>query len=145
MENDKNFPIVRKYVTPVNVNRVHGCLAELGDLEVVLFDIQLVLEVSLAVGDKSASIPHANEVSCVALQLKASPSFLLWTDPSLAEVNDVSLVQGGVNPDVLHVWSKSSNVQGSYPHLAKMVLVPLPRVVVQGPGNFQCEQKYLMK
>ena len=60
--------MLRRYVTPVDVNGVHGCLAELGDLEVILFDIHLVLEVALAVGDKSASIPHADEVGCVANQ-----------------------------------------------------------------------------
>ena len=134
------FQKAQKRLSPVDVNRVHGCLAELGHLEVVLLDILLMLEVAPAVGDNSAPISHANKVGCVALQLKHSCSFLLWTDPSLAEVNDVSLEKGRINPDVLHVGSETSNVQGSHPHLAKRVFVPLVRVVVQGPDDFQCEK-----
>ena len=122
------------------MNRVHGCLAELGHLEVVLLDILLMLEVAPAVGDNSASISHADKVGGVAIQLEHFFTFLLWTDPSLAEVNDVSLEKGRINPDVLHVGSETSNVQGSHPHLAKRVLVPLVWIVVQGPDGLQYEK-----
>ena len=82
---------LRKYVSPVDVNGVHGYIAELGHLVVAFFDILLVLEAVLAEGDSSASISHTDKVGGVALQLKPSCSFLLWTDPCFAEVNDVRL------------------------------------------------------
>ena len=85
------FNVAVKNESPVDVDGVHGCLAELGDLEVLLLDVLLVLEVSPAVGDNSPSVPHTDKVGCVALQLKHYCSFLLWTDPCLAEVNDVRL------------------------------------------------------
>ena len=134
------FNVAVKNESPVDVDGVHGCLAELGDLEVLLLDVLLVLEVSPAVGDNSPSISHADKVGLVALKLKLSSTFLLLTDPSLTEMKEVRLEQGWINPEVLHVGSKSRNVQGSHPHLAKRVLVPLVWVVVQGPDDFQCEK-----
>ena len=131
------FQKAQKRLSPVDVNRVNGILAELGHLEVVLLDILLMLEVAPAIGDNSAPISHADKVGCVAVQLKHSFIFLLWTDLSLAEVNNVCLEKGWINLEVLHVGSKASNIQGSHPHLAIRVLVPLVRV---GPDDFQCEK-----
>ena len=79
----------RKDVSPVDVDRVHVVLAELGHLEIVLLDILLVLKVAPAIGDNSSPVSNADKVGRVALQLEHSVTFLIWTDPSLAEVNDV--------------------------------------------------------
>ena len=128
-------------MSPVDVNGVHVAIAELGDLEVVLLDILLVVEVSPTVGGDSSSISHVDEMGCVAFQLKPCHVLLILTDPGLAEVNDISLQEGGVNGEVRHVGLKSSNVQGSHPHFANREPIPVSRVVVQGSGDFLCQDK----
>ena len=127
-------------MSPVDVNGVHVAIAELGDLEVVLLDILLVVEVSPTVGGNSSSISHVDEMGCVAFQLKPCHVLLILTDPGLAEVNDISLQEGGVNGEVRHVGLKSSNVQGSHPHFANREPIPFSRVVVQGSGDFLCQE-----
>ena len=117
------------------MNGVHGAIAELGNLEVVLFDILLVVEVSPAIRGNSSSISHVDEVGCVAFQLKSSCALLIMTDPSLAKVNEVCLQQGGVNGEVRHVGLKSGNVQSSHPHFANKGPIPFSRVVVQGSDD----------
>ena len=102
------------------MNGVYGAIAELGDLEVVLFDILLVVEVSPAVRGDSSSIPHVDEVGCEALQFKPCHALQILTDPGLAEVNEVRLQHGGVNGEVHHVWLKSGDVQSSHPDLANI-------------------------
>ena len=106
--------------SPVDVNGVYGAIAELGDLEVVLFDILLVVEVSPAVRGDSSSISHVDEVGCEALQFKPCHALQILTDPGLAEVNEVRLQHGGVNGEVHHVWLKSGDVQSSHPDLANI-------------------------
>ena len=51
--------MLREDVSPVDVNGVHGCLTELGHLEVLLLDVLLVLELAPTVGDKSPSVPQS--------------------------------------------------------------------------------------
>ena len=123
------------------MNGVHGAIAELGNLEVVLFDILLVVEVSPAVGGNSSSISHSDEVGCVAFQLKSRHAFLILTDPGLAEVNEVRLQHGGVNREVRHVGLKSGDVQSSHPHFANREPIPFSRVVVQGSVDLLCQNK----
>ena len=137
----KDFVRYPQSKSPVDVNGVHVAIAELGDLEVVLFDILLVVEVSPAVGGNSSSISHIDEVDCVALQFKPCHALLILTNPSLAKVDDVCPQQGGVNAEVSHVRLKSGNIQSSHPHFANREPIPFPRVVVQGSGDFSCQDK----
>ena len=120
------------------MNGVHGAIAEFGDLEVFLFDVLLVVEVAPAVCSDSSSISHVDEVGSVAFQLKPCHALLILTDPSLAEVNEVRLQEGGVNGEVPHVWLKSGNVQSSHPHFANREPIPFSRVVVQGSVDLLC-------
>ena len=123
------------------MNGVYGAIAELSDLEVVLFDILLVVEVSPAVRGDSSSISHVDEVGCVALQFKTCHALLILTNPGLAKMDDVCPQQGGVNGEVCHVGLKSGNIQGSNPHFANREPIPVSRVVVQGSGDFLCQDK----
>ena len=107
--------------------------AELGHLVVLLFPVLLVLELSPAVGDKSTSIPHTDEVSSESLQLEKVCPLLVQSDPGLTEVDYVRLQDGGVNPYIFHVGLKSGNVEGGHPDLAPGIPVPISRVLVQGP------------
>ena len=114
----KDFVRYPQSKSPVDVNGVQGAIAELGDLEVVLFDILLVAKISPAVGGNSSSISNIDEVGCIAFQLKPCHALFILTDPGLAEMNEVRLQQGGVNGEVPHVGLKSGNVQSSHPHFA---------------------------
>ena len=137
----KDFVRYPQSKSPVDVNGVQGAIAELGDLEVVLFDILLVVEVPPAVGGNASSISNIDEVDCVAFQFKSRCALLILTDPGLAEVNDVSFQHRGVNGEVCHVGLKSGNIQSSHPHFANREPIPFPRVVVQGSGDFLCQDK----
>ena len=134
----KDFVRYPQSKSPVDVNGVQGAIAELGDLEVILFDILLVVEVSPAVCGDSSSISHVDEMGCVAFQLKPCHVLLILTDPGLAEVNDISLQEGGVNGEVRHVGLKSGNVQSSHPHFANREPIPFSRVLVQGSVDLMC-------
>ena len=120
---------------------VQGAVAELGDLEVFLFDILSVVEVAPAVRGDSSSISHVDEVGCVALQFKTCHALLIPTNPGLAKMDDVCPQQVGVNGEVSHVGLKSGNIQSSHPHFANREPIPFPRVVVQGSGDFLCQDK----
>ena len=120
---------------------VQGAVAELGDLEVFLFDILSVVEVAPAVRGDSSSISHVDEVGCVAFQLKPCHALIILTDPGLAEVNEVCLQHGGVNGEVRHVGLKSGDVQSSHPHFANREPIPFSRVVVQGSVDLLCQNK----
>ena len=133
----KNF-VRYSQKSPVDVNGVHGAIAELGDLEVILFDILLVVEVSPAVGGNASSISNIDEVGCVAFQFISRRALLILTNPGLAEVNEVRLQEGGVNGEVPHVWLKSCDVQSSHPHFANREPIPFSRVVVQGSVDLMC-------
>ena len=123
------------------MNGVYGAIAELGDLEVVLFDILLVVEVSPAVRGDSSSISHVDEVGYEAFQFKPCHALLILTNPGLAKVDDVCPQHSGVNGKVRHVWLKSGDVQSSHPHFANREPIPVSRVVVQGSGDFLCQDK----
>ena len=116
----KDFVRYSQNMSPVDVNGVHVAIAELGDLEVVLLDILLVVEVSPTVGGNSSSISHVDEMGCVAFQLKPCHVLLILTDPGLAEVNQVRLQHGRVNGEVPHVWLKSCDIQSSHSDLANI-------------------------
>ena len=120
---------------------VQGAVAELGDLEVFLFDILSVVEVAPAVRGDSSSISHVDEVGCVALQFKTCHALLIPTNPGLAKMDDVCAQQGGVNGEVSHVGLKSGNIQGSNPHFANREPIPVSRVVVQGSVDLLCQNK----
>ena len=100
-----------------------------------------MVEVAPAVRGDSSSISHVDEVGCVSFQFKPCHALLILTNPSLAKVDDVCPQHGGVNGEVHHVWLKSSNVQGSNPHFANREPIPVSRVVVQGSGDFLCQDK----
>ena len=118
---------------------VQGAVAELGDLEVFLFDILLVVEVAPAVRGDSSSISHVDELGCVSFQFKPCHALLILTNPSLAKVDDVCPQQGGVNGEVSHVGLKSGNIQSSHPHFANREPIPFSRVVVQGSVDLLCQ------
>ena len=125
------------------MNGVHGAIAELCDLEVVLFDILLVVEVAPAVRGDSSSISHIDEVGCVAFQFKSCCGLLILTNPGLAKVNEVRLQHGGVNGEVRHVGLKSCDVQSSHPHFTNRESIPFSRVVVQGSEDYFVKATYL--
>ena len=107
----KDFVRYPQSKSPVDVNGVHVAIAELGDLEVVLFDILLVAKISPAVGGNSSSISHVHEVGCIAFQLKPCHALFILTDPGLAEMNEVRLQQGGVNGKVCHVGLNALSIK----------------------------------
>ena len=90
---------------------INGTRAELGDLPVLIHPVLLVHEVASGVGGKAAPITNADEVSCEALELELSLTFLIGMDPGLTQMDDISLEEGGVNLDVLHVRTQSGNVE----------------------------------
>ena len=116
--------------------------AELGHLPVLVHSVLLVHEIPFAVGGKSAAISNADKVGSVPLQLELSCTLLVWLKPSLTQVDDVSLEEGGVNPQVLHVRTQPGNVERCHPDLADLKPVPLSRILVDGSKN--CDIKYLM-
>ena len=120
---------------PVYVDGVNASRAELGDLTVLVHPVLLVHEVAPGVGGKASPITNANKVSSEALKLELSLIFLVGMNPSLTQVDDVSLEEGGVDPQVLHVWTKPGNVECSNPDLADHNLVPVSRVLIEGSEN----------
>ena len=117
--------------SPVDVDRVYGGRAELGDLKVLLLPVLLVLELSFGVGDKAPTLPHTDKVCCVALQMEQVCLLMVRADPGLTEVDDVSLLDGRVNLEVSQVGLQPGNVEGSHLNLAIGDLVPLSRVLIQ--------------
>ena len=122
---------------PVDVDGVNAIRAELGDLTVLVHPVLLVDELSFAVGCKAATITNADKVSREAFQLKLGCTLLIGMDPRLTQVDDICLEEGGVNPEVLHVWTQPCNVQRRNPGLASHVLVPVSRVFVEGSVRFK--------
>ena len=90
---------------------INGIRAELGDLPVLVHPVLLVYEVSSGVGDKASPITNADKVSCEAIQMELSLTLLIGMDPGLTQMNDISLEEGGVDPQVLHVWTQPGNVE----------------------------------
>ena len=125
------------------MDRVNGVRAELGDLEVLIHPVLLVHEVASGVGGKAAPITNTDKVSCEAVQLELSLTLVVGMDPGLTQMDDISLEEGGVDLDVLHVWTKPGDVEGCNPNLASHKLVPLSRILVDGSKN--CNIKYLMR
>ena len=117
--------------------------AELGDLTVVANPVLLVHELASGVGGKASAISNADKVSNKALELELSLTFLVGMDPGLTQMDDISLEEGGVDLDVLHVWTQPGNVERCNPDLADHKLVPLSRILVDGSKN--CNIKYLMR
>ena len=93
------------------MDRVNGVGAELGDLEVLIHPVLLVHEVASGVGGKAAPITNTDKVSREAFQLKLGCTVLIGMDPRLTQVDDICLEEGGVDPEVLHVWTQPCNVQ----------------------------------
>ena len=85
--------------------------AEFGHLPVLVHSVLLVHKISFAVGGKASAISNADKVSSEPLQLKLSLVLLVWLKPGLAQVDDVGLEEGGVNPQVCHVWTQPGNVE----------------------------------
>ena len=111
---------------------VNTIRAELCDLTILLNPVLLVDELSFAVSDKAAPITDADKVNCVALQLELSSTFLIGMDPCLTQMDDVCLEEGGVDPQVLHVWTQPCDVEGRNPDLSSHDLVPVSRILVEG-------------
>ena len=114
---------------------VNTAAAELGDLTVFIHPVLLVHELTPGEGGKASPITNVDEVSSEALKLELSLTFLVRMNPSLTQVDDVSLEEGGVDPQVCHVWTKPSNVECSHPDLAHHKLVPVSRILVEGSEN----------
>ena len=96
---------------PVDVYGVNRIRAELGDLAVLVHPVLLVDEGTSGVGGKAAPITNADKVSCEAVQLELSLTLLVGMDPGLTQMDDISLEEGGVDLDVLHVWTKHGDVE----------------------------------
>ena len=96
---------------PVDVDGVNSTRAELGDLTVLVHPVLLVHELSFTVGGKAAPITNTDKVSREAFQLKLSCTLLVRMDPGLTQMDDISLEEGGVDLDVLHVWTQPGNVE----------------------------------
>ena len=96
---------------PVDVDGVNTIGAEFGHLPVLVHPVFLVHKISFAVGGKASAISNADEVGSVPLQLKLSLILLVWLEPGLAQVDDVGVEEGGVNPQVCHVWTQPGNVE----------------------------------
>lgn len=116
------------------MDRVHSRGAELCDLVVGFLPVLLVLELLPAVGHQATPIPHTDKAGCESIQLEEVSSLLVCGDPGLTEMNDVCLQDGGVNPQILHVWIQPGNVEGGYPDLGTGIILPLPWIIVQAPG-----------
>ena len=111
---------------------INGSRAELGDLPVLVHPVLLVHEVPSGVGRKAASITNADKMSCEAIQMELSLTLLIRMNPGLTKMDDISLEEGGVDPQVLHVWAQPGNVDRCHPDLADHNLVPVSRVLVEG-------------
>ena len=96
---------------PVDVYGVNRIRAELGDLTVLVHPVLLVDEGTSGVGGKAAPITNADKVSCEAVQLELSLTLLIGMNPGLTQVDDVGLEEGGVDPQVCHVWTQPGNVE----------------------------------
>ena len=120
---------------PVYVDGVNASRAELGDLTVLVHPVLLVHELAPGVGGKASPITNVDKVSSEALELKLSLTFLVGVNPSLTQVDDVSLEEGVVDPQVCHVWTQSSNVERCHPDLASHNLVPVSGVLIEGSKN----------
>ena len=122
---------------------INGIRAELGDLPVLVHPVLLVHECPFGVGGKATSITNTDKVNREAVQLELSLTLLVGMDPGLTQMDDISLEEGGVDLDVLHVWTQPGNVERCNPDLADHKLVPLSRILVDGSKN--CNIKYLMR
>ena len=120
---------------PVDVDGVNRIRAELGDLTVLVHPVLLVDEGTSGVGGKAAPITNADKVSCEAVQLELSLTLLIGMNPGLTQVDDVGLEEGGVDPQVCHVWTQPGNVECCHPDLANHNLVPVSRVLIEGSKN----------
>ena len=120
---------------PVDVDGVNAIRDELGHLPVLVHSVLQVHEIPFAVGGKSAAISNADKEGSVPLQLELSCTLLVWLKPSLTQVDDVGLEEGGVDPQVCHVWTKPGNVECSNPDLADHNHIPVPRILVKGSRN----------
>ena len=109
--------------------------AELGHLPVLVHPVLLVHELAPGVSGKASSITNTDKVSSEALKLELSLTFLVGMNPSFTQVDDVCFQDGGVDPEVLHMWTQPSNVEGCHPDLADHKLVPVSRVLIEGSEN----------
>ena len=125
------------------MDRVNGIRAELGYLPVFIHPVFLVHECTSGVGGKAPPISNADKVSCEALQLKLSRTFLIGMNPGLTQMDDIRLEEGGVNPQVLHMWTKPGNIERCHPDLAIHKLVPVSRILIEGSKNIYIQ--YLMR
>ena len=131
-----------QYYSPIDVDWVNSLRTELGHLPVSIHPVLLVYERSSGVGGKAAPITNADKVSCEAVQLELSLTLLIGMNPGLTKVDDVGLEEGGVDPQVCHVWTQPGNVEWCHPDVADHKPVPLSRILVDGSKN--CNIKYLM-
>ena len=90
---------------------VNHIRAELCDLAVLIHPVLLVQEGASGVGGKASPITNTYKVGSESLQMELSLNLLLRLKPGLAKVDDVGLEEGGVNPQVCHVWTQPGNVE----------------------------------
>ena len=122
---------------------VNAVRAELGHLPVLVHPVLLVQKISFAVGGKASTVSNADKVGSEPLQLELSLTLLVRLKPGLTQVDDVSLEEGGIDPQVCHVWTQPSNVERRHPDLDIHKLVPVSRILVKGSRN--CKMLYLMR
>ena len=96
---------------PVDVDGVNAIRDELGHLPVLVHPVLLVHKIPFAVGGKASAVSNADEVGSVPFPLELGCTLLVWLKPGLTQVDDVSLEDSGVDPQVLHVWTQPSNVE----------------------------------
>ena len=90
---------------------VNAVRAVLDNLPVLVHPVLLVHKISFAVGCKASAITNADKVGSVPLQLELSLTLLVRLKPGLAQMDDVGLEEGGVNPQVCHVRTQPGNVE----------------------------------
>ena len=89
---------------------VNHTRAELGHLPVLVHPVFLVHKISSTVGCKTSSVSYADKVGSIPIQLELL-ILLVWLKPSLTQMDDVGLAEGGVDPEVSHVWSQPGNIE----------------------------------
>ena len=91
-----------------------------------------MLKTPPAEGGDSSAIAHTDEMSLESLQLIDGCILKGRLDPGFREMEEVSFEEGWVNPEIVHVWCQSGNVEGGHSQLSPDLQVPSSRVLVQG-------------
>ena len=127
---------------PVDMDGVNHIRAELGHLPVLAHPVFLVHKISSTVGCEASSVSYTDKVGSVPIQLELSLILLVWLKPSLTKMDDVSLEDVGIDPQVCHARTQPGNVEWCHPYLSSFKLVPVTRILVEGSKS--CNIWYIM-